>query len=214
MEIWEQEIVAIVQSVMSDSSQPHVPQHINLACSSPSPRVCSNSCTLSWWCIQPFYPLSFFSLHVFNLASISAFFNESSHSVQFSSVIQSYPTLQLHGLQHTRHPCPSPTPRVSSNSCSLSQWYHPTMSCSVISFRSHLQSFPASGSVQMSQFFTSGDQSIGVPASISVLPMNIQGWFPLELAGLISLQSKGLSRVFSNHSSKASILQHSAFFMV
>ena len=104
-------------------------------------------------------------------------------------------SLQPHGLQHFRPPCPSPTPGVYSNSCPLSRWCHPTISSSVIPF-SRLQSFPASGYFQMSQFFTSGGQSIG--ASASVLPMNIQDWFPLGWAGWVSLQSKGLSRVFSN----------------
>ena len=92
----------------------------------------------------------------------------------------------------------SPTPRAYSNSCQLNRWCHPTISSSVIPFSSCSQSFPASGSCQMSQFFTSGGQSIGVSASASVLPMNIQYWFPLGLTGLISLQSKELSRVFSN----------------
>ena len=137
------------------------------------------------------------------------------HSVPFSSVARSCPTLQPHGLQHTRPPCPSPTPRAYSNSCPLSQWCHPTISSSVIPFSSSLQSFPASGSFQRSQFFTSGGQSIGVSASASVLPMNIQDWFPLGWTGWISLQSKVLSTIFSNtNSSKASILQHSAFFIV
>ena len=95
-------------------------------------------------------------------------------------------------------PCPSPTPRVYSDSCPLSQWCHPTILSSVIPFSSHLQSFPASGSFQMSQFFASGGHSIGVSASASVLPMNIQDWFPLGWTGWISLQSKRLSRVFSN----------------
>ena len=89
-------------------------------------------------------------------------------------------------------------PRVCSNSCPLSQWCHPTVSCSVIPFSSHLQCFPASGSFPMSQFFASGSQSIGVSASASVFPMNIPDWFPLGLTGWISLQSRGLSRVFSN----------------
>ena len=106
-------------------------------------------------------------------------------------------SLQPHGLQHARLPCPLPTPRVYSNSCPSSWWCHPTISSSVIPF-SCLQSFPASGSFQMSQFFTSGGQMIGVSASISVLPMNIQDWFPLGWTGWISLQSKRLSRVFSN----------------
>ena len=107
-------------------------------------------------------------------------------------------SLWPHWLQHTRSPCPSPTTGVYSNSCPLSQWWHPTISSSVIPFSSHLQSFPAPGSFQMSQLFTSGGQSIGVSASTSVLPMNIQGLFPLGLIGWISLQSKGLSTVFSN----------------
>ena len=119
---------------------------------------------------------------------------------QFSSV-QLLSHVQLswpHGLQHTRAPCPSPTSGVYSNSCPLSQWCHPTISSSVIPFSSCLQSFQASGSFPMSQFFTSGGQSIGVSASASVLPMNTQDWFPLGWTGWISLQSKGLTRVFSN----------------
>ena len=115
-------------------------------------------------------------------------------SVQFSCSIVS-DSFRPHGLQHTRPPCPSPTPRVYSNSCPLSRWCHPTIS--VIPFFSHLQSFPASGSFPMSQF-TSGGQSIGVSVSASVLPMNIQDWFPLGWTGWISLQFKGLSRIFSN----------------
>ena len=103
-----------------------------------------------------------------------------------------------HGLQHSRPPCPSPTPSACSNWCPLSRWCHPTISSSVIPFFSCLWSFPASGYFQMSQFFTSGGQSIGASASASVLPMNIQDWFPLGWTGWIFLQSKGLSRVFSN----------------
>ena len=109
-------------------------------------------------------------------------------------------SLWPHGLQHARLPCPSSTPRACSNSCPLSQWCHPIISTSVIPFSSSPQSFPASGSFPMSQFFASGGQSIAASASASAseLPMNIQDWFPLGLIGLISLQSKGLSRVFSN----------------
>ena len=99
--------------------------------------------------------------------------------VQFSSVGQSCPTLWPHGLQHARPPCPSPTPGVYTDSCPLSWWCHPAISSSVIPFSSHLQSFPASGSFPMSQFFASGGQSIGVSASASVLPMNIQDWLCL-----------------------------------
>ena len=105
---------------------------------------------------------------------------------------------QPNGLQHTRLPCPSPTPRACSNSCPSSQWCHPTISSSAIPFSSCLQSFPASGSFQMSQFFTSSGQSIRASPSASFLPMNIQDWFPLGLTGWISLLSKRLSRVFSN----------------
>ena len=118
-------------------------------------------------------------------------------SVQFSLSVVS-DSLWPHESQHTKPPCPSPTPGVYSNSCPLSWLCHPTISSSVISFSSCLQSFPASGSFQMSQFFISGGQSIAVSAAISVLPMNIQDWFPLGWTGWISLQSKGLSRVFSN----------------
>ena len=107
-------------------------------------------------------------------------------------------SLRPPGLQHARPPCPSPAPRVYSNSCPLSQRCHPTISSSAIPFSSCFQSFPASESFQMSQLFTSGGQSIGVSASASVLPMNIQDWFPFGWTGWISLQSKGLSRVFSN----------------
>ena len=103
-------------------------------------------------------------------------------------------TLWPHGLQHARLPCPSPIPRACSNSCSSSRWFHPTISFSVIPFSSSLQSFPASGSFPGSQFFASGDRSIEVSASASVLPMNVQDWFPLRLTGWISLQSKGLSK--------------------
>ena len=119
--------------------------------------------------------------------------------VQFSSVAQSCLTLWPHGLQHARLPCPLPILGVYSNSCPLSRWCHPTISSSVIPFSSWLQSFPASGAFQMNQFFTSSGQNIGVSASPSVLPMNIQDWFLLgSLIDWISLQSKGLSRVFSN----------------
>ena len=119
------------------------------------------------------------------------------HKIQFSCLVVS-DSLWPHGLQHSRPPCPSPTPRSSSDSCPLSQWCHPTISSSVVPFSSCPQSFPASGSFQMSQFFASGGQTIGVSASTSVLPMNIQDWFPLGKTGWISLQFKGLSRVFSN----------------
>ena len=119
------------------------------------------------------------------------------HSKQFSHSVLS-DSLRPPGLQHARLPCPSPTPGAYSKSYPLSQWCHPITSSSVIPFFSRLQSFPASGSFQMSQFFTSGGKIIGVSASVSVLPINIQDWFTLEWTGWISLQSKGLSRVFSS----------------
>ena len=118
-------------------------------------------------------------------------------SVQFSRSVMSYSS-QPHEPQHARPPCPSPTPGVQPNPCPLSQWCHPIMSSSVIPFSSCPQSFPASGSFQMSQLFTSSGQSIGVSASTSVLPMDTLDWSPLGWTGWISLQSKGLSRVFSN----------------
>jgi len=116
-------------------------------------------------------------------------------SVQFSRSAESN-SLRPHGLQHARIPCPPPTLGACSNSCPLSWWCHPTISSSVVPFSSCLQSFPASGSFPVSQFFASGGQSIGASTSASVLPMNIQDWFPLGLTGLISLQSKN-SQEFS-----------------
>ena len=123
-------------------------------------------------------------------------------------------SLWTHGLQHAKPPCLSPTPRVYPNSCPLSWWCHPIISSSVIPFSSCLQSFPASGSFPMSQFFASDGQSIGVSASASVLPMNIQDWFPLEWTDWISLQSKGLSRVFSTTVQMHQLFWHSALFIV
>ena len=124
----------------------------------------------------------------YELVYYSDYFSVS--SAQFSCSVVSNP-LWPHGLQHARPPCPSPTPRVYPNSCLLSQWCHPIISSSVVPFSSCPQSFPASGSFPMSQFFASGGQSTWASASASVLPMNIQDWFPLGLTGLISLRSKG-----------------------
>ena len=121
-------------------------------------------------------------------------------------------SLQPHGLQHARLLCTSLSPKVCPNSCPLSWWCHPTIPSSVVPFSSCHQSFPASGSFSMSQFFTPGSQNIG--ASASVLPVNIQGWFPLGLTALISLKSKTLKSFLQHHSLKASILQHSAFFFM
>ena len=134
-------------------------------------------------------------------------------SVQFSCSVVS-DSLQPYKPQHTRPPCPSPTPGVHPNPCPLCQWCHPTISFSVITFSSCPQSFPASGSFPTSQLFASGGQNIGVSASTSVLPMSTEDWSPLGWTGWISLQSKGLSRVLQHHSSKASILLRSAFFIV
>ena len=123
-------------------------------------------------------------------------------------------SLRPHGLQHARIPCLSPASCALSNSCWSNQWCHPTISTSFVPFSSLLQSFPASGSFPRSRFFTSGGQSIGVSASASVLPMNIQYWFPLGLTGLISLQSKGLSRVFSNNTVQKHQFLALSLFMV
>ena len=125
--------------------------------------------------------------------------NSTNHlcSVQFSHSVVSH-SLWPHEPQHARPPCRSPTPGVHPNPCPLSPWRHPTSSSSVVPFSSCPQSFPAWGSFQMSQLFASGGQSIGVSALASVLPMNIQDWSPLGWTGWTSLQSKGLSRVFSN----------------
>ena len=118
-------------------------------------------------------------------------------TVQFSCSVVSN-SLWPHGLQHSRLPCPLPTPRVYSNSCPSIQWCHLSISFSVVPFSSHLQSFPETRSLPRSQFFVSGGQNIGVSASASVLPMNIQDWFPLGWTRWISLQFKALSKVFSN----------------
>ena len=142
----------------------------------------------------------FLSFQIFKIQckfTFIAHFSVSQSINQFSYLVMSN-SLQPHGMQHARLPCPSPTPGAHSNSCPLSRWCYPTISSSVVPFSSCLQSFPASGSFPMSQFFTSGGQRIRASASGSVLPVNIQDWFPLGLAGWISLQSKGLSRVFSN----------------
>ena len=129
-------------------------------------------------------------------------------SVQFSRSVLS-DSLRPHGSQHTRPSCPSPTPRVYPNSCPSSRWCRSTISSSVIPFSSHLQSFPASGSFQMSQVFASGGQSVGVSASTSVLPMNTQDWSPLGWTGWTSLLSERLSRVFSN-----TTVQNSIWFQI
>ena len=129
---------------------------------------------------------------------------------QFSCSVVS-DSLQPHGVQHTRPPCPSSPPRVYSNSCPLSWWCHPTISSSFVPFSSHLQSFPASGSFPMSRLFTSDDQNTGASASALVLPMNIQGWFPLRVTGLIT---DLIFSLLQHHSSKASILWQSALFKV
>ena len=118
-------------------------------------------------------------------------------SVQFSFSVM-YDSLQPHELQHARPPCPSPTPGIYLNVWTLSRWCWQTISSSVIPISVHFQSFPASGTFQIGQLFTSGGQSIGVSASTSVLPMNTQDWSALGWTGWISLQSEGLSRVFSN----------------
>ena len=147
------------------------------------------------WTSWPLFNHLSFPLQFFLILILLERANLASKFYQFSSVMSnsSWP----HGLQYTRLPCPSPAPGACSNSCLSSRWWHPTISSSLIPF-SCLQFFPISGSFLMSQFFASGGQSIGVSASASVLPKNIQDWFPSGLTGLISLQSKGFWRVFSN----------------
>ena len=135
-------------------------------------------------------------------------------SVQFSRSVMSN-SLQPHESQHSRPPCPLPTPGVYPNPCPLSWWCHPTISSSVIPFSSCPQSFPASGSFPMSQLFVSGGQSTGVSPSTSVLPMNTQDWSPLGWTGWLFLAiHETLKSLLQHHSSKASILQHSAFYIV
>ena len=165
---------------------------------------------LTWFCLQHLcrcfsVPSGFYSsLSVVNL-QFSA--------VQFSRSVMSNSSQRL-GPQHTSPRCPSPTPGVYSNSCPLSQWCHPTIWTSVIPLSFCLQSFPVSRSFQMIQFFASGGQSNGVSASASVLPTNIQDWYPLGWTSWLSLQSKGLSSLLQHHSSKAPFLWRSAFFIV
>ena len=154
--------------------------------------VVSFSCNIFAWIILSSYKsCEVLSPLTFCLRTISV------QLVLFSRSLMS-DSLWPHGLKHARPPCPSPTPKACSNSCPSSQWCYTTISSSVVPFSSCLQSFPAPGSFPRSQFFASGGLGIGVSASASVLPMNIQNWFPFGLTGWIFLQSKGLSRVFSN----------------
>ena len=151
------------------------------------------SCYLSWILMS----ISLLRVHLIIILKIPSLIQLVFSSVQFNCSVVS-DSLWPHGLQHARPPCPLLTPRVYPNSCPLSQWCHPAISSSDIPFSFCPQSFSASGSFEMSQLFTSGGQNIGVSASTSVLPVNTQDWFPLGWTGWISLQSKGLSRVFSN----------------
>ena len=161
-----------------------------------------HTCKIGWWFEIVLFKIIPCDSHVcLSLVSISLQKSQSKYtiasSVQFSCSVMS-DSLRPQGLQHARLPCPSPTPGACSNSCPSSQWCHATISSSAIPFSSCLQSFPASGAFPMIQFLTSDGQSIGVSASTSVLPVNIQDWFPLGWTDWISLQSKGFTRVFSN----------------
>ena len=210
------------RQTVSDSLRPYRLQSFWLPCHPLSPRLCSNSLPLSWWCYLTISSLAAPSSFAFNLSQHQGLFQWVGSftsggqsigasapvsvlpmnirvdflSVQFSCSVVS-DSLQPHEPQHARPLCPSPTPRVHPNPCPLSWWCHPTISSSVVPFSSCPQSFPASRSFQMSQLFASGGQSIGVSASTSVLPTNTQDWSPLGWTGWISLQSKGLSGVFS-----------------
>ena len=148
--------------------------------------------------IQPSHSLSCPSPPTFNLSRHQGLFQWVGSSHQVAKILEFQLQHQSFQCIFRSDPCPSPTPRVHSNSCPLSRWFHPTISASVIPFSSRLQPFPASGSFPVSQLFALGGQTIGVSASTSVLPMNTQDWFPLRWNGLISLPPKGLSRVFSN----------------
>ena len=188
-------------SVMSDPFRPHGLQHARPHCPSLTPRVDSNSCLLSRWC-HPTISSSVvpFSSHLQSFPASGSFPMVLCLFSQFSSVTQLCLTLcdPMNRTQHTRPPCPSPTPRAYSNPCPLSQWCHPAIWSSVVPFSSCLQSLPASWSFLVSQLFIWGVKSTGVSASASVLPMNTQDWSPLGWTGWLSLFSKGLSKVFSN----------------
>ena len=147
--------------------------------------------------IQDWFPLGLTRFELLAVQGTLKNLLQHQSSVQFSCSVRS-DSLRPHDPQHTRAPCPSPTPRVYPNPCPLSWWCHPPISSSVVPFSSCPQSFPVSGSFPVNQLFASGSQSIGVSALASVLPMNTQDWSPLGWAGWISLQSKGLSRGFSN----------------
>ena len=148
--------------------------------------------------------------YVLFIFPLTALITEAIASVQFSRSVVS-DSLQPHESQHTRPPCPSPTPGVHSNSCPSSWWCHPAISSSVVPFSSCPQSLPASESFPKSQLFTWGGQSTGVSALASFLPKNTQDWSPLEWTSWVSLQSKGLSRVFSNTTSKLMLQKHQFF---
>ena len=170
------------------------------SCSAPSWGLCSLRLWFFFVLFLIFKWIFLFSLNHVNIDLYYCFgkiYRIFCSSVQFIRSVVS-DSLQLYELQHARPPCPSPAPGACSNSCASSRFCHPTISFSVVPFSSCPQSFPLSGSFPMSQLLASGDQSIGVSASTSDLPMNTQDWSPLEWTGWISLQSKGLSRVFSN----------------
>ena len=186
------------------------------------------------WCCST-WPQKFIFGRLESLMAVASLFTDKSGNIKFHHILKVYITnvltpvllyqfscsvvsnsLQPHEPQHTRPPCPSPTPGVHPNPCPPSQWCHPAISFYAIPFSSCPQSFTASGSFQVSQLLASGGQNIGLSASASVLPVNTQDWSPLGWTGWISLQSKGLSRscLLQNHTSKASILWHSAFIIV
>ena len=177
-------------SVMSDSLQPHELQHARLPCYRYNPylwywKLSLCAPMLNWHSKKEIWVEWKRIVSLFSWAK-----GDTEGSVQFRSVAQWCPTLWSHGLQHARFPCPWWTPRACSNSCPLSGWCHPIISSSVVPFSSFLWSFPASGSFPVRLLFTSGGQSIGVSASASVLPMNIQDWFPLGLTDLIFCSPK------------------------
>ena len=200
-------------SVMSDSLQPHWLQHtrpLSITNSQRLPKLMSIESMIE--------SNHLFLFLVFTFSMSPHFLSEERKKKE---ILLSFPFSSVHSLScgwlfvvHTRLPCPSPTPRGCPNSCPSSWWCHPPISSSVVPFSSRLQSFPATGSFPVSQFFASGVQSIGVSASASILPINIQDWFPLGWTGYLLAVQGTLKSLLQHHSSKASILQHSAVFIV
>ena len=235
-EIYRFYISSVSHSVVSNSLRPHGLQHTRPPCPSPTPRVYSNSCPLQrrhWHPTPVLLPgKSHGQRSMVGCSPWGCYESDTTERLHFHFSLSCIGEgngnpLQCSCLENPREGEPGGLPSMGSHrvghawsdlaaaaACPLSRWCHPTISSSVVPFSSCLQYFPASGYFPVSQFFASGGQRIGVSASASVLPMNIQDWFPLHWAGWISLPSKGLKSLLQHHSSKASILWCSAFFIV